>query len=405
LNAEQVDNVYRCLSWTLRRATSITPGGGRPSLAGAILVALAMVLGLKSSGCQRPATNPPPTYPVRPAPEMLVRRVQAAYAAVKRSARHWPGFEKTEVKAMLIYDAEGEWFFGEARDLRGFHRTGQRVNGAPVTYAQPSLFLSTEIKPYATIRETDGWLGRIGWRDFDPDAPYRRTEPMMILQELEVAMENHPQIESTEDWIGVYVHECFHVFQKSFTDVDHAMRIQSKDEAGDRDAMELLAQGSAYRSALENEFVMLNGAVESSTTKDAAKRRLRRWLDARTKRVHGFQAAFRRAGGGGSLDHVDMAITSSEGTANYVEKMYLAHPDAFVDPHLAADPRSRQYVPPGEEAREIPERPADYPRLENYPYTLGDLVARLLDVADPGWKKTVFKRSNLLIGAVEAAVE
>ena len=306
---------------------------------------------------------------------------------------------------MLIYDATGEWFFGEARDLRGFHRTGQVVNGAPVTYAQPSLFLTGEVKPYAKIRTAQGWLGRIGWRDFNANAPDRRSEPMRILQELATAMENHPQIDSTEEWIGVYVHECFHVFQHSFTDRDKAMRIRSEDEIGDRDVLEGLTDSPPYRRAVEEEFAMLSGAANEFTTQESAKRTLRRWYAARKQRVHAFQGAFRRAGNGGSLDDVDMAIMSSEGTATYVENLYLARPEAFGDPLLAADPHSRQYVPPGEEPGPIAERPRASGELGLYLYSLGDLVARLLDVADPSWKKRAFDRSDLLIGAVQAAIE
>jgi hypothetical protein len=367
---------------------------------------LAVVVALLGLACGGPGAQPPPPYVIRPADDMLVRRVRAAYAAVKRSARFWPGFEKTEVKALLIYDARGEWFFGEARDLRGFHRTGQALNGAPVTYAEPSLFLTGEVKPYATIRNADGWLGRIGWRDFDPDAPYRRTEPMMILQELAVAMENHPSsIADTETWIGVYVHECFHVFQNSFTDVKRAMRVQSEEERVDRNTLELMEEAGPYRAALQDEFIILNGAANSATTQESAKRTLRRWLEARTRRVRGFQGAFRRAGGVGNLDTLETALMSTEGTAAYVENLYLARPDAFVDPVLADDPRSRQYAPPGEEPPALAERRHEYSHLGRYLYTLGDLVARLLDFADPVWKRTVFDRGHLLIGAVEAAIE
>ncbi len=71
---------------------------------------------------------------------------------------------------MLIYDARGEWFFGQSDDLRGFFRTGQVVNGKPVTYAEPSLFLTGEVKPYAKIGDLvcrlldiadDGWKTKV----------------------------------------------------------------------------------------------------------------------------------------------------------------------------------------------------------------------------------------------------
>src|SRR5204863_336478 len=137
---------------------------------------------------------------------------------------------------------------------------------------------SGEVKPYARIRREEGWLARIGWRDFDAGTRHARTDPMMIMQELGVALTNHHGIASTEDWIGVYVHECFHVFQRNFSGI-----------------------------------------------RDAGK------------------------------THLSRGIT--------------------------------------------------YTSVGNYFYTLGDLVCRLLDVADEGWKTTVFDRRRLLIGAVQAATE
>ncbi len=217
---------------------------------------------------------------------MLVHRVQAAYDAVRRSARFWPGFDKTEVKAMLIYDARGE--------------------------------------PYARIRKVDGWLGRIGWRDFDADTRHPRSEPMMIMQELATAKENHRGVASTEDWIGVYVHECFHVFQHDFSDVRKAQKI-GVDESGDRGVLEKLATS-----------------------------------------------------------------------------------EAFEDPTLAADPLARQYVSPQAAARgtrKTLRRTLSYRGVGNYFYTIGELVSRLLDAADEGWKQKVFDRGTLLIGAVGALPE
>lgn len=344
-----------------------------------------------------------PTFEVRAADDMLVRRVQAAYAAVQRSARFWPGFEKTEVKAVLIYDAGGEWFFGQSQDLRGFFRTGQTVNGMPVTYAQPSLYLTGEVKPYARIRKQSGWLGRIGWRDFDADTNRKRSEPMMIMQELETALENHRALQSTEDWIGVCVHECFHVFQHSFSDVKKASQIEW-EEKGDRDVLEGLSQDGGLRSAIAEEFGLLSGVIDETTTPQAAKKRLKRWYEARERRVKDFQKIFEYAGGKGSLDRIDMALLTAEGTATYVENRYLTTAEAYRDPSLESDPRSLQFSGEGARTRETT-RSIVYKSAGNYFYSIGDLISRLLDIADPKWKAKVFDRRRLLIGAVEAAIE
>jgi hypothetical protein len=374
------------------------------------LVVFFVVVGL--CGCERgEVQQPKATFEIRPADDLLMQRVQAAYAAMRRGGRLWPGFEKTNVQAMLVYDARGEWFFGEARDLRGFYRTGQKLNGVPITYAEPSLFLTQEVKPYATIRRHPNWLGRIGWRDFDPDSRYSRTAPMMILQELAIAMENH-HIESTEEWIGIYVHECFHVFQQQFADVSRALRIE-EDEKRDREVLEELAETPDYRKALIEEFNILNDAATEATTKKFARHTLKRWLILRNARVRGFQKRFERAGGKRDLDNIDMTLTSVEGTARYVETRYLADPDAFVDEEgrLNRDPQARQYltdeaIATGTKPSRSPIRSPRYSTgLTFYIYTFGDLAARLLDIADEDWKRKVFTRSNLLLAAVESAIE
>jgi hypothetical protein len=233
-----------------------------------VTLVLGGALAATHAGCElRDVNRGPPPFTVRSADDMLVRRLSAAQAAVRRGGRIWPGFENTVVKAVLIYDARGEWFFGESRDLRGFYRTGQILNGAPVTYAEPSLYLTTEVKPYARIRRMDGWLGRIGWRDFDPDAPYRRSEPMLILQELGIAKQNHPGIADTERWIGVYVHESFHVFQHSFSDVRRAMRIEDSQERDDREVLERFAEIGEFRVAVQAELGgrVVDGKVDRDT--------------------------------------------------------------------------------------------------------------------------------------------
>jgi hypothetical protein len=361
----------------------------------AILFAL-MIAGLACG----PEARAPATFPVRPAEELLMRRVQAAFDGGRRSARFWPGFEKTRVTAMLIYDERGEWFFGDSRDLRGFYPTGQQFNDLPVNYAEPSLFLSGEVKPYARIRRIDGWLGRIGWRDFDADTRHSRSEPMMIMQELSVALTNEHGLASTEDWIGVYVHETFHVFQHDFSAVRRASTIGA-EELGDRDVLEQLARGGDYRAAVASEFVILNGAVNEATTKESAKGTLRRWLTARDERIRRYEKAFGRAGAKGDLDRIDVSLMSREGTARYVEQRYLTTPEALEDPALATDPQSLQF----ETGKAKVSRRVSYTGVGNYLYTLGDLVCRLLDVADESWKSKVFDRRRLLIGAVEAAIE
>ena len=103
-----------------------------------------------------------------------------------------------------------------------------------------------------------------------------------------------------------------------------------------------------------------------------------------------------------------MFLTSSEGTAKYVERQYLTIPEAFEDPTLVADPLARQYVSPEAAARgtrKTIRRTLSYRGVGNYFYTIGELVSRLLDVADEGWKQKVFDRSTLLIGAVGALPE
>src|SRR5947199_24396 len=69
-----------------------------PSLSRRSFVQLASTL-LVACG---PPAKEPPKYAIRPADDLLRLRVQAAYDGVRRSARFWPGFEKTDVKAMLI---------------------------------------------------------------------------------------------------------------------------------------------------------------------------------------------------------------------------------------------------------------------------------------------------------------
>ena len=373
-------------------------------LAASFAFVASLAIGLAACGSEPPPKTAP-NYAVRPADELLVRRVQAAYDAVRRSARFWPGFDKTNVQAMLIYDERGEWFFGQSQDLRGFHRTGQIMNGLPVNYAEPSLFLTGEVKPYARIRKQDGWLGRIGWRDFDADTRHPRSEPMMIMQELTTAKQNHRMIASTEDWISVYVHECFHVFQHEFADLRNAQKI-GWDETDDRSVLDKLAASGDYERAVTAEFVMLNDAVTEATTKDSARHTLKRWLAAREERVRRFQKDFAKAGGKGDLDRVDMFLTSSEGTAKYVEHLYVTTPEAFDDPSLVGDPLARQYVPPENAgAKKLIRRTVTYRGVGNYFYTIGDLVSRLLDVADESWKSKAFDRSTLLMGAVAALPE
>jgi len=105
------------------------------------LVSLVLVL-VSIVACGRREPESPPPFAIRPANDLLIQRVEAAYSAVRRGGEVWPGFDKTDVVAMLIYDAKGEWFFGEAGDLRGFDRTGQTFHGVSITYAEPSLFLT-----------------------------------------------------------------------------------------------------------------------------------------------------------------------------------------------------------------------------------------------------------------------
>jgi hypothetical protein len=171
----------------------------------------------------------------------------------------------------------------------------------------------------------------------------------------------------------------------------------------------MFSDGTEYRKATAAEFVMLNMSVNDATAEVAARDALRRWLDARRHRVNTFHEAFKQSGGGRDLADVDMTWTSLEGTASYVEQQYLRTIEVFTDPLLAADLHARQN--PSSDVEDLPfhqmavERAAKHGYVENYFYAVGELVCRLLDRADPSWKSQIFERPNLLIGAVEAAIQ
>jgi hypothetical protein len=353
----------------------------------------------KPAASAPPATvadsGPPPAKATEPS-EVLVARVEAAMKAVALFDRDFAGLSAFHA-CIVLFDPQREWVFQcpDLEALSQFEDGRATFRGGPI-FGAPTLTVPGQKFPYDKVK---GIVGRAGGVFRLP--PSSTETPFFLIQDLDALRANHPAFTatSTEDWIAIFVHEYFHVFQFSQPAIKAFTKDWHKEWPQREGHSKFFSDSQGYRDAVAAEVAILSQGL-SKKSKKTSKTILSKWLTLRKQRMANFKAEFEKTGGEGSLDATDGFFTMLEGTARYIEVRFLCEP-ALPRPDLNQDPSFHHF----DDFQGCgPTKVSGRDKVSgDFHYLMGMLVATHLDVVNPSWKKTVFSRPGFLVAEAQAA--
>jgi hypothetical protein len=335
-----------------------------------------------------------PVTPPDPLPAVELARLRYVFLALDSFSKEWPWLA-TDRTCVFLIGSETQWVVNcDAPPANDFETLASVFRGRAVYGRRGGTFdmNGDELSAAAFIRSTPATAS----------VPIPASQglaatanPWILVSTIDALIAFHPAFgpdTTTEEWMGVFVHEFFHTrqllephFSQNFPDVITG--------ALDRDALVALYESNvAYRAAVEQEYALLVAAAANPEMSGAEARSvLRKWANLHAKR----QKLLRPPAQGEHLQRADVVYTYVEGVARYVENRFLVdaayHPAASV----AGDPRFSRFNAHEHKGYEGMMSRKLGPR---YFYALGMHLALLLDRIAPDWKQRVHAEPDLLIG-------
>jgi hypothetical protein len=366
----------------------------------------AALLWLASSACRAPESAAAPSpqaagsaaTAARPLPKVERSRLEYALSSLDRLSRQftWAGATQT---CVLLIASDAQWVVNCPTIPQGFQRTGEDLRGLPVySTVADSVTVEGEKLPIATlVQMLPGTVQVPGM----PHGPSLGGElPYLIVCSIDALMQFHPAFQhdsSSDEWLAIFVHEFFHTRQLMHPALS---AILPRLQPGGLDQAPLaawFAEDTSYAERVRREYDVLSAAaaLDDGLTREAALEALQQWRELYEQR----HVIVDQKG----LALADDLFTYLEGSARYVEVMFLSHPDWRSGGTLEGDPHFedfRRFSPPG------------YARLFNrklgreYYAALGMHLGLVLDRADPTWKLRVAEHPRWLVGvALDLAAE
>lgn len=391
----------------------------------ASLLPLASLPWLASTACQ-PSSEAPPTaaspaaplaapsaqpgpaaQPAVPAPSSAlelpaVERARLLYAldSAKLIAQDWPWLRADET-CVLLLAPQVQWVVNCLEAPDEFAGVGEPLGGKPV-YARGS----DTIEAGGQSVPSTAFIAAVP-ATADVPVPGSTTKgltgatPWIIASSLDGLIGSHPAFGKgtpTEEWLGVFLHEFFHTRQFLLPSFRTAL-VELKTGKIDAVALEkLFNEDTSYRALVEREYAVLSAAAarDAALTAQAARDALQSWST-----LYGERRARLQELGKEPFVRADLMLTYVEGTARYVEAMFLSDPRFHSSLSLQADPHYQGFrsfsAKPGYQGlaqRQLGSR---------YFYALGMHLALVLDRADPSWKERVGGEPEWLVSLARAA--
>lgn len=342
------------------------------------------------------APSTPPLGPRRSA------RLNALQESLAPALAEW-SLRDLPTTCTLVFDGEGEWLTGcaVASTPSGFSATGETLLGHPVLHHPRSLVLGDQHVPFAKAR-----LAVVG-----TVVPLTRGDgteaPVLVLQEWDALREAHPGFVDSgmEEWLGIGVHEAFHVHQMWHPRVRarlNGWKARTIPVATKEDLAAFYGRDAEYRRAVDAEVDALRRAYVEAERPEQARRALGSWLTSYTQRRSTFAGRLDAELPGRDALEMDAFYTFLEGTARYVEAHFLVSPPRSAATLLQAEPTFGRFAATaGKPVTELPGLGRGGPK---YVYALGMYLSFLLDRASPDWKTRVLEHEDLLVGEVARVV-
>lgn len=337
-----------------------------------------------------------------PLPDVEQARLKAAFAGLEEVLAQWPWATSRDA-CIHLYSQKTEWLLDcEGHVPTDFVNTAETFAGAPIySGASPVTYYGTKVPYDALVSAKPATVSF-----FQPaiaESQIYKERAWYVAATMEALSADHPAFDesmTSEEWLGILIHEFFHLHQLQNPTVDAFLLTNEAEflqNPGGR-LQKTFGESEAYAAAVEKSFVPLREAVASDDLDAAAARdALQEWLMLHRKRQTRFSE---------ELDWKTLAKWEDfelflEGMARQVEDSYRTDPKLHAQAAslLKDDPRFKSFAASAGQTYSNPK----YGRMRapTWFYEMGAHIGRVLDVADPTWRAAVMNNDAFLVGEVE----
>ena len=373
------------------------------------LVSLYFLLVL--SGCASLKTGSLPADPenrpglVRPLPQADLNRIAYAWNDFQAVMRDWPWIRSEKI-CLLYVNVDAHWLLNcDADEATGFAPTSQQFMGHPILGATNDI-IPFGFKQYRRNEFTAKMPATMKNPLLDPDFKMK-TRTWFFVNSLEAITALHPGFKgrnpTVEFWLSMITHEYFHTQHLSPDGPTSGVASEiSHDQTMMQKLGEYFEKSETYRGAISKEFELLKQAVtDPALTKVKARKALSRWVALYQDRISKHRKTFSDLFPG-NLERMDLIYTYVEGLPTYVENRYLLDLKLHASTVNLVENGFSNFAKYKQEG---------YTSLTNMKATriyyrgIGAHLGLLLDVASPGWKKTLYRNPRWIIGKAEAIAQ
>jgi hypothetical protein len=320
-------------------------------------------------------------------------RIDAVYSYLEKEFKSW-GLSDYGQDCILLFAEKEEWLLGCPMQNNEFKPNGQVWRGQAVLWHDKSLYVTGKHLPFDQIKNSI--VGTVGNYKNDQGV----TKPVLVLQDWGALHSHHPAFvnSSSEEWLGIFVHEAFHARQMWHTRIAPLVKGWESDTlAKPEDLVNFYKNNPEFQKAINKEYELLRAAIDSGLKGKDVQRVLVQWLKLYQQRLTDFKQSMEKVMPGKQAWRVEQYEIFIEGTARYVEAKFLIAADGDFEA-LSGDPSFKNF------ASSKGKKPSELPGLggigSRYFYSLGMYLSFLMDKVDPSWKKQVFDHDQLLINQV-----
>lgn len=308
----------------------------------------------------------------------IFARMSYVFQLKPQLADVWPGFDQAAYDVPLLYFTDSSTYVANPTEAFLAH------------YNPSSAYEDEYIRVYRTAERLDEVPFHMEVGIFAEDEA-AVTDPMMYASSFEETQKFVPDIEATEIWVTMIMHEYFHGFQ--FMHPAYSQWAQATSFLPKDSLISNYQTKAWYQQAIDQENEALLSAIQEQ---DSAKMKghIQTFFKLREQRREQSQQPK-------AIAQAERFYETMEGTARYMEvKLYDAYAHKEADLSLSkADTAYYEYHYFKDFS--LKSEPWLYlPKHSSYLYAIGFNMARLLDKLEVSYKSRLFKEPELSLEAL-----
>lgn len=313
----------------------------------------------------------------------------------KTGAEVWPGFDSYR-PVVLFFNDNGQ-FLLNAQTAPSYYQ----VYSATAPFWSKTSWWTKELRKQDGSFFSDDEFNKsvINSAYSSEETGYRFPYSIFLIDSLErYRRKGHPW--TAEDWMAIFWHEVFHVYQDS----QYKPELTASEKTSIEPIKNLL-DDPVYLELLQQEQALMKEALLQPKLPKKNETVCQKYLPQRRLRHEGLKIKGRQ----GALQN-ELFYEVSEGTARYVEEITALTAAKLPAIELKKLDAGLYGGPDYSRFQKFKSRPLAYhyaqvdqfPQGTPYYYVTGFSLALLLDQLDPAWKKDIFQTENFFDAKLES---